>query len=86
MTAQEGIVRRFFEALDALVLMRQLRGVATFARLYGIDRRNLAKLRREPSRGIFRAEWLAVMVEDWHVSPRWLLVGDGGIFDGEGAK
>lgn len=85
MTAQEDIVRRFFEALDALVLMRQLRGAATFARRYGIDRRNLAKLRREPSRGIFRAEWLAVMVEDWHVSPRWLLTGDGGIFDGEGA-
>lgn len=86
MTAQEDIVRRFFEALDALVLMRKLRGVATFARRYGIDRRNLAKLRRDPSRGIFRAEWLAVMVEDWHVSPRWLLTGDGGIFDGEGAK
>lgn len=86
MTAQEDIVSRFFEALDALVLMRQLRGAATFARRYGIDRRNLAKLRRDPSRGIFRAEWLAVMVADWHVSPRWLLVGDGGIFDGEGAK
>ena len=85
MTSQADIVLRFFEAVDALVLVRKLRGVSTFARLYGIDRRNLSKLRRDPSRGIFRAEWLAVLVADWHVSPRWLLTGDGGIFDGEGA-
>ena len=86
MIQQADIVSRFFEAVDALILCRQFRGVATFARHYWIDRRNLSKLRRDPSRGIFRAEWLAVLVADWHVSPRWLLTGEGGIFDGEGAK
>lgn len=83
MTTKADIVGRFFAAVDALVAARRLRGVATFARLYGTDRRNLAKLRREPSRGIFRVEWLAVLVEEWNVSPRWLLTGEGGIFEGE---
>lgn len=86
MTTQADIVGRFFAAVDALVAARRMRGVATFARLYGIDRRNLHQLRRDNSRGIFRVEWLAVMVEEWNVSPRWLLTGEGGIFEGEGGR
>lgn len=86
MTTQADIVGRFFAAVDALVAARRLRGVATFARRCGIDRRNLHQLRRDHSRGIFRVEWLAVLVEEWNVSPRWLLTGEGGIFEVEGGQ
>jgi hypothetical protein len=76
----EAITARFFEALEALKVTGQMRGVGTFARRYGINRRNLYTLRRRPSSGIFKACWLAYLVADWGVDARWLLTGDGGVF------
>lgn len=81
MITNADIVGRFFKAIDELVKLRKLRGVATFAKICGIDRRNLHHQRRDHTRGIFRVEWLAALVELWNVSPRWLLTGKGDIFE-----
>lgn len=76
----EAITARFFEALDALKVTGQMRGTGTFARRYGINRRNLYTLRRRPSSGIFKPVWLAYLVADYGVDARWLLTGEGGVF------
>lgn len=76
----QQIVVRFFEAIDRLKSERVIRGVQTFTRRYGINRRNLYTLRLEPQRDIFQVSWLAHLVEDYGVSPRWLLTGEGDFY------
>lgn len=71
------IVDRFFACLALLKERRVIRGVQTFTRRYDIDRRNLAKLREDFSRGIFKPCWLSFLVKDYGVDARWLLTGEG---------
>lgn len=76
----QQIVRRFFEALEMLKAMRVIRGIQTFTDEHGIDRRNLYQLRTDKSRGLLKVEWLAILVEEYGVSARWLLTGRGAMF------
>ena len=73
----EAIVRRFFEALELLRRARRIRGLQSFTRRYGINRRNVQTLQKEPHRDIFQVSWLARLVEDYGVSASWLLLGVG---------
>lgn len=68
---------RFFAALDSIIAMQRIRGVATYCRLNGIDRRNLITQRKNPERGFFQVSWLVPMVKDYGISARWLLLGVG---------
>lgn len=76
----QSVVRRFFEALDAVVKEKNdLRGRATFCRKYEINRRNLYQLEQDMSRDIFQSAWLTYLVRDYGVSADWLLTGRGEI-------
>lgn len=74
------IVQRFFAALRRLKADGIIRGKLTFTRRYGINRWNLNTLEKDPSRGIFQVAWLSYLVDDYKVSPMWLLTGDGPFF------
>lgn len=73
------ITTRFFDALDYLIENKVIRGKKTFARRYDIDRRNLEKLKQDPSRHIFQPSWLTHLVVDYGISADWLLTGRGSI-------
>ncbi len=77
----QAIVRRFFAALRTLIAARRLRGVQTFARRYGINRWNFLTVERQPERDMFQLAWMTALVRDYGVSPRWLLTGEGEMFD-----
>ena len=80
-TAEETqIIARFFGVLELLKEKRIIRGVNTFTERYGINRRNLYKLKQEPSRKLFDTIWLKHLVTDYDVSAMWLLTGEGDIF------
>jgi hypothetical protein len=71
---------RFFQAIDALVLRRQLRGKKSFATKYELNQGNFFKLRNNPQ-AEFPLHYLTLMVEDFNVSAHYLLTGKGEIFN-----
>lgn len=73
------ILTRFFEAIQALK-ERKYCNLNTFCLRYGIDRRNLYKVKADPTRQIFKPSWLTYLVEDYNVNAHWLLTGSGDIF------
>lgn len=77
----QAVVRRFFAALRALIAARRLRGVQTFTRRYGINRWNFLTVERQPERDMFQLAWMTALVRDYGVSPRWLIAGEGEMFD-----
>lgn len=79
-TDSQLIVRRFFDALQRLKADRKIRGKQTFTRKHEINRWNMNTLEKDPSRDIFQAAWLTYLVEDYGVSPQWLLTGRGNFY------
>lgn len=78
MNSSDAIVLRFFSAIDRLISDGVIKGVKTFTDLYGINRWNFATMKKDISRGgTFQPLWLAYLVEDFKVSPNWLLLGHG---------
>lgn len=74
------IIKRFFEALQILIENKVIRGKQTFTTRYGINRRNMYTLEKEPERDIFQVAWLENLVKDYKVSAEWLLTGNGSFF------
>ena len=77
----QQIIARFYIALDAIIEQKKIRGVNTYCRLYDIDRRNLIAQRKDLNRGWFQASWLNPLVKEYGVNARWLLTGNGKLFD-----
>lgn len=71
------VIQRFFEVLDSLVADKTIRGIQTYCRLYGIDKRHMYAQRRDNGRGYFEVYWLMPMIEQYGVSAEWLLLGTG---------
>lgn len=83
MTQQEHIeiVGRFFEAMDWLKQTRRIRGLQTFARTCGIDRRSLRRLMAQPDKYGLKVGWVVHMVRDYGINAQWLLTGEGQMYD-----
>lgn len=76
-TDSQIIVARFFEALATLKAQKVIRGTKSFTDRYGINRWNLNTLNLDHSRDIFQPAWLTYLARDFHLSPAWLLLGQG---------
>lgn len=80
-SVSKQIMQRFYDALDAIIAMKKIRGVNTYCRLNDIDRRNFLAQKKDLDRGWFQVSWLQPMVREYGVSARWLLTGFGKMFD-----
>ena len=83
MTPQEHveIVGRFFEALEWLKETRRIRGLQTFARTCGVDRRCLRRLMADPEKYGLKVGWVVHIVRDYGINAQWLLTGEGPMHD-----
>lgn len=83
MTPQEHveIVGRFFEALEWLKETRRIRGLQTFARTCGVDRRSLRRLMAQPDKNGLKVGWVVHLVRDYGINAQWLLTGEGPMHD-----
>lgn len=73
----KDIVKRFHEALQRLIDDKKIRGKQTFCTKYDIDKRALYYSSRDYRVGAFEIGWLKYLVEDYLVSPGWLITGAG---------
>lgn len=80
------VIRRFFDALARLKRDRVIRGKQTFTRRHNINRWNMLTEEKFPERDMFQVAWLSYLVEDYGVSPHWLLTGEGDFYLKKGAK
>lgn len=71
------ITHRFFLALDTLIATGSLRGRKTFCDRYSINRRNLYAIEHTPDRYALPTCLLSYLVQDYAISPLWLLTGKG---------
>lgn len=69
------VTKRFYQALDKLILEKKLRGTQTFCRKYGIDKRNFYSFRKRVETFHLPVAWLLLLVNDYGVSSEWLLKG-----------
>jgi len=76
------INQRFFLALRMLKATRVIRGRKTFTDRYGINRWNMNTCEKEPQRDLFQLCWLTYLVRDYGVCSRWLLTGEGSMWEG----
>ncbi len=81
--SKEGIAvtNRFFEAIDMLIAQRRIRGLQTFTNQYGINRWNMITLKGNPENRVLKPEWIVYLVRDFGISPNWILLGKGDMFD-----
>lgn len=69
---------RFFESLQKLIDAEKVPGGLTgFCETYRIDKRHLYAQRADKGKGYFEVGWLTPLVKYFHVSPKWLLTGNG---------
>lgn len=72
----QAINARFFEALDMLIGTREIHSFHDFCLRNSVDRRNLLRLRDQPTRE-FPMFLLGVVVLQYRISADWLLTGRG---------
>lgn len=81
-----AITRRFFGALDILKEEKRIRGLQTFTKTYGLNYWNMTTIKNEPEKRFLKPGCLTYLVRDFGVSAKWLLTGDGDVFDKERTK
>lgn len=76
----QKIIKRFFEAIYALKVRKDIRGKQTFTARYGINRWNFNMLEKNLTSDVFQVAWLGYLAKDYGVSSQWLLTGQGEMF------
>ncbi len=74
------IMARFFEVVEMLILLKEIRGVKTYCDLAGINRRHYYTQKDDLNRGYFEISWVLPLIKDFGVSSTWLLLGKGSMF------
>lgn len=73
------INKRFFQAIDTLRRQRKIRGLQSFAKMFGLNAGNLSTIKNNDC-GAVKAEHIAILCREYGISPYWVLLGEGEMF------
>lgn len=76
------IARRFYTAIDELISKKNIRGLGTLARQWGLGRFSLTWSKNHPNEKRIRVVYLYYIARDYKVSLDWLFFGTGEMFEG----
>ncbi len=76
-----AIVDRFFEALNALKIKGEIRGISNFTTRFKLNQGNLSTVKNNREKWALKTSYLSYLAEGYGVSCRWLLLGEGEMFD-----
>lgn len=76
-----GIMRRFFEAVDAIKEYKRISNVQQYLDLIGVPKSHYYMQRKEIHRGFFEVGWIVPLVRNFGISSAWLLTGVGAMFN-----
>lgn len=77
----QKITERFFHAVEVLRQTGAVRGLGTVTSRCGANYWNVCTVRKEPATRVLKPELLACLVSEFGISARWLLTGEGDIFE-----
>lgn len=72
-----NIMLRFYEAVDALIAMKKIRGKQTYCRIAEIDKRKYYEQQKDINKGHFQVSWMVPLILQFDISSDWLLTGRG---------
>lgn len=75
-----AITKRFFEAIDMLKAQKKIRGLQTFTDKHEINRWNMNTVKWNPDKSVLKPEWIAYLIRDYDISPKWIILGEGDMF------
>lgn len=76
-----AIMQRFFDAFQTSLDNQRIKNITKFCEDNHIDKRHFYVQRKDLGRGFFEVSWLVPLIRDCKVSPRWLLTGEGYMYD-----
>jgi hypothetical protein len=74
------IITRFYEAIEELKSMRKIEMYKDFLDRYDIQKTAFYEARRVKESDRFQVAWLAYLINDYEISPEWLMSGKGKMF------
>lgn len=76
-----AVMQRYFDALQASLDNKRIKNLTAFCADNKIDKRHFYVQRKDLGRGFFEVSWMLPLIRDCKVSPRWLLTGEGYMYD-----
>ena len=76
-----AITKRFFFAIEVLTKQRRIRGLQTFTRAHGINFGKMSDMRNHMETRALKPEYIAYLIKDFNISPNWVLLGEGEMFN-----
>lgn len=74
------ITARFYEAVDELIRTKEIRGLGTLAKRWGLGRFSLSMGKNHIETKRLNMEYFFYLSRDYRVSPHWLFYGIGDMF------
>ena len=79
--AELEIASRFYSAIDVLISRKDIRGLGTLAKRWGLGRFSLTWSKNHPQDKRIRVVYLYYIARDYNVSLNWLFFGKGDMFE-----
>ena len=80
------ITNRFFFAIDTMIKQGRIKSLRQITEMYGINYGNTYTIKKKPEGYILKPELIARLCLDFDISPSWILLGKGNMFNTRKSK